>query len=103
MAGVASPGWSKRARRSPRSVALTPTTLEAAALRYLNRFDCTRQRLREVLERKVAKARREQASDEQPSQDVADAEPVEQWIEQLLNRLSDAGYLNDARYAQALA
>lgn len=94
----------KRARKA-RKVQLTPAVLEAAALQHLNRFDCTRQRLRAVLERKVAKLQKQLAAAQAEEQSTTpiDPEQVDQWIEQLLTRLCDAGYVNDVRYAEALA
>ena len=73
----------KRARKA-RKVQLTPAVLEAAALQHLNRFDCTRQRLKAVLERKVAKLQKQLAAAqaEEPATTPIDPEQVDQWIAQ---------------------
>ena len=67
---------------------LTPARLEAAALRYLERFSASREQLRRVLARRLYRAT-------QSGQDLSEAG---HWIPALLERLSRLGYLDDRRY-----
>ena len=69
--------------------ALTPEKLEAAALRYLNRFDCSVDKLRRHLRSLIRKRK-------------ADAALVEH-VERLLERYRASGVLNDERFAKNLA
>ena len=93
----------KRARSSSRIAPLTQAALEAVALRYLNRFDATRSRVKQVLERKVERVRKALgAADTGANAAHQDLEQSAQWIEQTLTRLCDAGYVDDQRYARNL-
>jgi regulatory protein len=69
---------------------LEPPDLEAAALRYLNRFDCSVQKLRTHL-RQVVRRR---------GGDPAELEPH---VDVLLARYQASGLLNDERFAENLA
>ena len=69
--------------------ALTPEKLEAAALRYLNRFDCSEQKLRSHLGTLIRKR-------------SGGAELAEH-LERLLERYRASGLVNDERFAQNLA
>ena len=69
--------------------ALTPEKLEAAALRYLNRFDCSEKKLRSHLATLIRKH-------------SGGAELAEH-VELLLNRYRASGLVNDERFAQNLA
>jgi len=82
---------SDRARRPPN---VTRAGLEASALRYLERFDCSTERLRKVLRERVAKAARA---------GVEGAAAAPAIIEELLARYQSSGLLNDTRFAQNYA
>jgi regulatory protein len=69
--------------------ALTPEKLEAAALRYLNRFDCSEKKLRSHL---AALIRKSSGSAE-----------LDEHVEVLLERYRTSGLVNDERFAQNLA
>ena len=69
---------------------LEPPELEALALRYLNRFDCSVQKLRTHL-RQVIRRR------------DGDKEELERRLEALLERYQASGMLNDERFAGNLA
>src|SRR5450755_3551325 len=69
--------------------------LEASALRYLERFDCSTARLKKILDERVAKAKRAGAEEE------AAAAPA--IIEQILERYQSSGLINDQRFAQNFA
>ena len=69
---------------------LEPQELEAAALRYLNRFDCSVQKLRGHLSGLVRRRGGDRAL-------------LEQHLETLLTRYQASGVLNDARLAENLA
>jgi regulatory protein len=77
-------------RRGRATGPLEPSELEAAALRYLNRFDCSVQKLKTHL--RGLMRRRE-----------GDAAALEQHIETLLTRYQASGLLNDTRLAENLA
>jgi regulatory protein len=68
--------------------------LEAAALRYLERFDCSVARLKKVLTERVAKASR---------MGVAEAATAPAIIAQILERYQASGLINDQRFAQNFA
>jgi regulatory protein len=69
---------------------LEPKELEALALRYLDRFDCSVQKLRSHL--KLTIRRR-----------GGDQEALEAALEVLLTRYQASGLLNDTRFAENLA
>jgi regulatory protein len=91
MAKARSPSDKPREKRVP---SVSRAALEAAALRYLERFDCSTVRLKKVLDERVAKARRAQSDD-------ALAAPL--IIEQILERYQASGLIDDARFAQNFA
>jgi regulatory protein len=68
--------------------------LEAAALRYLERFDCSTARLKKVLTERVVKAARA---------GVEEAAGAPAIIEQILERYQSSGLINDQRFAQNFA
>jgi regulatory protein len=68
--------------------------LEAAALRYLERFDCSAARLRKVLTERVTKATRA---------GVEEAAAAAAIIEQILERYQSSGLIDDQRFAQNFA
>jgi regulatory protein len=84
--------------------------LEAYAVRYLARFDCTAAKLRQVLQRRLGKPRAEQdeegsatshggaATTGTPSPSAATPN-----IDRIVARFLEVGYLNDERFARGLA
>jgi regulatory protein len=73
---------------------VTRVGLEGAALRYLERFDCSVARLRKVLSERVAKAARA---------GVEGAAAAPAIIEQILERYQQSGLINDQRFATSFA
>lgn len=73
---------------------ITQANLRAAALRYLDRFSASKAHLQTVLWRRVDKAAYHHETDR---------EEVTRWMMKLIESLEDAGFLNDARYAEARA
>ena len=69
---------------------LEPSALEAAALRYLNRFDCSVQKLRGHLGSLIRRS-------------TGDLVALEEHLEALLTRDQASGLLNDERFAENLA
>ena len=89
--GRAAPGPS-RAKRRLRKV--SPKSLEAAALHYLERFASSAENLRRVLMRRVSRSAR--------IHDI-DTDEAALWIDAIIDRFSRSGLLDDARYAENLA
>jgi regulatory protein len=85
-------GREKPKQKRPPNV--TRAGLEASALRYLERFDCSTERLRKVLSERVAKAAR-------AGVEAAAAAPA--IIDQILQRYRENGLLNDERFAKNFA
>ena len=79
---------SSSARRVVRPV--TPARLEAAALRYLQRFSASQEQVRRVLTRRIQRARA-------AGQTLPEAET---WVQTLLTKLIRLGYLDDRRFAE---
>lgn len=73
---------------------MTRAGLEGAALRYLERFDCSVSRLRKVLTERIGKAARA---------GVADAAAAPAIVEELLERYQSSGLVNDERFAKNFA
>jgi len=71
---------------------LDAASLEAAALRYLERYASSAANLRRVLMRRVRR-----------TEDAAEAEAAAARIEPLVEKLERLGLLDDARYAEAKA
>jgi regulatory protein len=88
-----SQNYGKKAREK-RPPNVSRAGLEAAALRYLERFDCTATRLKKVLSERVTKAAR-------AGIDEASLAPA--LIEQILERYQSSGLINDQRFAQNFA
>jgi regulatory protein len=80
-----------RAKRPP---GVSRPSLEAAALRYLERFDCSTARLRKVLTERVGKAARA---------GVEEAAAAPAIIELILERYQSSGLINDERFAKNFA
>lgn len=72
----------------------TPEYLEKAALHYLERYASSRANLRRVLMGKVERSARFHGTDREAGAKA---------VEQLLDRLARAGYLDDAAYARSRA
>jgi regulatory protein len=84
----------RRASRSKRPPEpLSRESLERAALRYLNRFDASVDKLRRVLEAHTGCAARSEPRD--------DGETAH-WIDELIERYRASGLLDDQRYAMRL-
>jgi regulatory protein len=76
-------------RRVQKPGPLEPHQLEEAALRYLNRFDCSVQRLRQHLSRLIRRR-------------GGDLEALSTRLDGLLARYRENGLLDDARFARNL-
>lgn len=70
---------------------LTPDSLYKSALHYLERYAASQAGVRAVLQRNLK--RRERRGEDLPEQ-------AGQWIEQVVHKLSAAGYLNDKAFAE---
>ena len=82
-------------RRKPKGPKqATPDYLEKAALHYLERYASSRANLRRVLMGKVERSARFHGTDREAGAKA---------VEQLLDRLARAGYLDDAAYARGRA
>ena len=91
------PGFGKKKPkldRPPRPPNVTRIGLEGAALRYLERFDCSVARLRKVLTERIAKAARA---------GVAEAAAAPGIVEELLLRYQSSGLIDDQRFAKNFA
>ena len=91
------PGFGKKKpklERAPRPPNVTRVGLEGAALRYLERFDCSVSRLRKVLSERIAKAARA---------GVAEAAAAPAIVEELLLRYQSSGLIDDQRFAKNFA
>jgi regulatory protein len=73
---------------------VTRVGLEGAALRYLERFDCSVARLKKVLSERVAKAARA---------GVPEAAAAPAIVELILERYQESGLINDQRFAKNFA
>jgi regulatory protein len=82
-------------RPKKREGPLTREELDAAALRYLDRFDSSAKNLRRVLLGYVTRAERERGPDAAPE--------GRGWVEELLVRYQSSGVLDDARFAGTMA
>lgn len=69
---------------------LEPQALDALALRYLDRFDCSVQKLRSHLQQAIRKR-------------GGDQDALGRHVDALLERYQASGLLNDARFAENLA
>jgi len=91
------PGFGKekpKFARAARPLSVTRASLETAALRYLERFDCSTARLRKVLSERVAKAARA---------GVPEAAAAPAIVEELLARYQSSGLIDDQRFARNFA
>lgn len=85
----------KRARKHKGKPAeITAESLREAALRYLERYVASSDRLRQVLMRRVHRAAREQ--------DV-DVERARGWVDEIVDRFCQVGLLDDEVYARGQA
>lgn len=87
-------GFEHKKPKQKRPPNVTRVGLEGAALRYLERFDCSTERLRKVLMDRVAKA-------ERAGVEGASAAPA--IVEALLERYQSSGLINDQRFASNFA
>lgn len=74
---------------------LSREELDAAALRYLDRFDTSARNLRRVLLGYVKRAVEERGPDAAPA--------GRQWVDELIARYQSSGLLDDARFAGSMA
>jgi len=91
-AGPRSTGQKAKKARSKSEKAAEPLTsrkLEELALSYLNRFDCTAQKLKQHLRGHARK--------------LAGAAEADAWISQIIERYQASGMLDDARFAKNFA
>jgi len=84
-------GSARSEAKKPRVPNVTKLGLEGSALRYLERFDCTVGKLRQVLNARVRSAAK-------AGSEHAVAAPA--IIEELLVRYQSSGLINDERFAQ---
>ena len=70
---------------------LTEKRLENIALYYLEQFDTSAEKLRQVLTRRVRR---------QKIQGIVVDPKVTQWIENVVQKVTQLGYVNDERYAE---
>jgi len=70
---------------------LTEKRLENIALFYLERFETSSEKLRQVLKRR-AKRQKMQGIEVDPA--------VDQWIESVIQKVQNQGFVDDTRYAQ---
>ena len=70
---------------------LTPKRLENIALYYLERFDASSEKLRQMLKRRL---RRHQL------QNIPVDKNANQWIEDVIQKMKGLGYIDDNRYAE---
>ena len=82
----------RKARKEPRKLrALSPEYFRRAALHYLDRYNGTSRSVRQLLQRRVTRARRE--GQELDSQEIAG------WIDALISDLQRLGLINDGNFA----
>jgi regulatory protein len=84
------PSASRARRRTP--LPETPERLHRAALRYLGRYASSAGNLRAVLRRRVDRSARLHTTDRAQG---------EEWIDQVIGRLTSAGLLDDRAYAES--
>ena len=70
---------------------LTEKRLENIALFYLERFDASCEKLRQVLQRRVLR---------QKMQGIEVNLEIPNWIDQVIQKMQNLGYVNDNRYAE---
>ncbi|MDV7338174.1 RecX family transcriptional regulator [Terasakiella sp. A23] len=73
---------------------ITAQSLRNAALRYIDRFATSRENLRQVLMRRVHKSHYHHDTSVQDGID---------WVEDILNKLEKANFINDKTYAEGRA
>jgi regulatory protein len=87
----------KKKRPTRRPKAVDPEFLERVAVAYLERFDASATRLRQVLLRRARSALRLLEQEARPGE-----AQLEGWVEELLERYLSGGLLDDRRYAENL-
>ena len=70
---------------------ITEKRLENIALFYLERFEASSEKLRQVLKRRVSR---------QKMQGICVPPEHQQWIENVVEKMIQMGYVDDARYAE---
>lgn len=89
---VPSPGGKRRRNRRP-PPRISPADFERAALRHLQRFPCSAEGLRAVLQRRAKRSHSHHGGD------LAETESI---IETTVVRMVALGYIDDRRYGRAL-
>ena len=69
---------------------ITKQRLYNVTLYYLSRFDASCGKVRDMLKRRILKAQRQQ---------IDIPEESSEWIEDIINRMVELGYIDDRRYA----
>lgn len=69
----------------------TPKRLENIALYYLERFDASSEKLRQMLKRRIQ---------HHQLQNIPVDKNINQWIEDVIQKLRNLGYIDDNRYAE---
>ena len=70
---------------------ITPKRLENITLYYLQRYESSTSKLRSMLQRRVLRAKLQLG--EVPAE-------ANDWIENIIHRMQELGYVNDKRYAE---
>lgn len=70
---------------------ITEKRLENIALFYLQRYESCSSKLRDTLKRRVRRAK---------MQGIEVPDDANQWIENVINKMVDLGYVNDKRYTE---
>jgi len=82
----------EQTRATPKKLRkMTKNRLQNIALYYLERFDSSSANLRQVLKRRVFDYARQTPD--------FNASEAENWIDEIITRFEELGYLNDSRYA----
>lgn len=97
-------GAMARSRRTSSDPSQPPTDaeLEAYAVSYLSRFDCTVARLTEVLLRKLGSAPSKRKGDDD-GETASNVSRERESVSKIVSRFVEVGYLNDERFARLLA
>ncbi len=70
---------------------LTQKRLQNITLFYLERFDASSEKLRQMLNRRIRR---------QKMQGIPLDENINQWVEEVIQKMQDLGYVNDERYVE---
>lgn len=70
---------------------ITQKRLENIALYYLERYESSSQKLKNVLLRRIARSKMQQ---------IEVDEEAAVWVDEIIKKMQDLGYVNDTRYAE---